>query len=382
MIIGVSGKKRSGKDTLGAALVRELGFTRVAFADGVRELVAATYGWPLERVQSEEFKEVMVIEEDEMPPQPGVPRALRLTGRDLLQRTGMAARKVFGDDVWIKVALAKCGPQWCERCGNTVQAHEAMGASSGCAFKQHHAAGNYVITDVRFPNEVRAIKAAGGKVIRLNTAESAKTLHDYKQAEIAEEESGFCCHGYGRDVVPVGSDLCDLPRAAHPASWSDDHHVSETSLPDQINDAIHYDAVTTGDLDRNTREAVSIVQWLTTAEVEAYILREKSRACPVEGAEGAAAPCVQEDLGASSITKVSEPDGAGGTSPPAPDGEAYTHKRISTPAQRALYKQIGVMDTGSITAKNLPEGFCCLLAFQTVFLSHNSDCRVWSRHVR
>lgn len=37
MLIGLTGKKRSGKDTVAARLVEEHGFTRLAFADALRE---------------------------------------------------------------------------------------------------------------------------------------------------------------------------------------------------------------------------------------------------------------------------------------------------------------------------------------------------------
>src|SRR5690606_27370465 len=37
MLVGISGKKRAGKDTLAAGLVEDLGFTRIGLADPLRE---------------------------------------------------------------------------------------------------------------------------------------------------------------------------------------------------------------------------------------------------------------------------------------------------------------------------------------------------------
>jgi hypothetical protein len=120
MIIGLCGYAQSGKDTLAEVLVNKYGYTRVAFADPIRELlyemnplvkdgyrvkgVVDGYGWDRAKV---EFPEV----------------------RKLLQELGVGARKVFGEQFWVQQALRKV-----------------------------HFEGNYVITDVRFPNEAEAIR--------------------------------------------------------------------------------------------------------------------------------------------------------------------------------------------------------------------------------
>ncbi len=40
-LIGISGRKRSGKDTLASRLISEHGFTRVAFADPLKATMPA-----------------------------------------------------------------------------------------------------------------------------------------------------------------------------------------------------------------------------------------------------------------------------------------------------------------------------------------------------
>jgi hypothetical protein len=56
--------------------------------------------------------------------------------RRLLQDLGVGARKTFGDMFWVKQALRQVNPE-----------------------------GNYVITDVRYPNEAKAIREYGSSQI-------------------------------------------------------------------------------------------------------------------------------------------------------------------------------------------------------------------------
>lgn len=107
MIVGFSGWSGCGKDTAGAVLV-ELGWTRRAFADPIKA-VATDIGWRGNKDPE---------------------------GRELLQRLGVACREHLDPDVWIRPVLTD-PPE------------------------------RLVITDVRFPNEAAAIKAAGGYVIRI-----------------------------------------------------------------------------------------------------------------------------------------------------------------------------------------------------------------------
>ena len=121
MIIGLTGYAQSGKDSVANILVNNYGYTRVAFADPIRELLyqmnpavkdggyrvqstVDAYGWDVAKTA---FPEV----------------------RTLLQNLGVGARKTFGEMFWVQQALRKV-----------------------------HFEGNFVITDVRFPNEADAIR--------------------------------------------------------------------------------------------------------------------------------------------------------------------------------------------------------------------------------
>jgi hypothetical protein len=136
--IGLSGYARSGKDTVAARMVSEHGYTRISFADPIREA--------LERLNPHvEFGGYY------MP----LATALRGTGwetlkdlspgsRVLLQRMGTeVAREMFSQDFWVEQALKKIPD------GAKV-----------------------VFADVRYPNEAEAVRSLGGqvwRVVRQNT---------------------------------------------------------------------------------------------------------------------------------------------------------------------------------------------------------------------
>lgn len=132
-LIGVSGRKRSGKDTFAARLTEAHGFTRIAFADPMRELALAldpliSPGWRLSHIVHahgwEGAKE-----------NPEVRRTLQRLGTE-------GGRKVLGENIWVDTAMRTA----------------------------HAAGGPVVFTDCRFPNEAHAVRRAGGLVVRIERA--------------------------------------------------------------------------------------------------------------------------------------------------------------------------------------------------------------------
>lgn len=161
LIVGVSGKKRAGKDTIAELLTSEHGFTRVAFADAVREVLYETnpmlwsLRWLWRTLRGNPMRVAELVDTlgwEQAKAQPEV--------RRLLQRLATeAARKVLGPSIWVTTGMAKVA----------------------------EVDGPVVITDVRFANEVAAIRAAGGVLIRVNrpsivsrdTHKSEVELDDY-----------------------------------------------------------------------------------------------------------------------------------------------------------------------------------------------------------
>lgn len=241
MIVGISGRKRGGKDTLGAELGRKLDFTRIAFADALKDLVVEIFGLyppqgPGYRWSDEDWTRI----KDEILAYRSSHDALTdesWSGRIALQRVGLAARKVLGEDIWAGIALRKC-----------------VGAMKSGQREPPH----YAITDMRFPNEYYAVRVAGGVIIRLNRKDSIETWHEFMEyasgGVVVEPPEDRCAYWY-----PLGV-RCGLGRMAHPTSWSDDRHPSETSLPDDSNQWIKYDAVFSGDMEPNTARAVRRVE--------------------------------------------------------------------------------------------------------------------------
>jgi hypothetical protein len=139
-LVGLIGKKRSGKDTFAAPLVAEFGFHRVAFADPLRE--AALRLDPLVGPCS--------LPGDPAPRHRYLSEVIRAIGweaakdtvpgaRRTLERLGTDAIREIDPDFWIR---------------------QALGAIDG-----RHAP--VVVTDVRFPNEADAIRERGGYLVRI-----------------------------------------------------------------------------------------------------------------------------------------------------------------------------------------------------------------------
>lgn len=139
MIIGFVGFIGSGKDTGADYLVNFHEFRRDSFANTLKDAVAAVFGW--DRVllegrtkQAREWREQV---DPWWAERLGMPN---LTPRWVLQYWGTeVCRKGFHDDIWI----------------------------ASLENKLRTSKDNIVISDVRFPNEIKAIHNAGGKVIRV-----------------------------------------------------------------------------------------------------------------------------------------------------------------------------------------------------------------------
>jgi len=168
-IIGLAGFARSGKDSVADILVEHHGFTRIAFADKLREL-ALWINPELgpRRMRLDDVLRLSMLDDPEMDLLDPLDRraweAAKLSTlgphiRVFLQQLGERARRVLGGDVWVDAAMRDLDP-----------------------------AGLYVIPDVRYPNEVDRVLATCGnslmwRVIRpgvgaANDHVSENALHD------------------------------------------------------------------------------------------------------------------------------------------------------------------------------------------------------------
>lgn len=123
MIIGLSGKAGSGKDTIADYLVTK-GFKKLSFGSPVKDITAIITNWNRDLVEGS-TKESREFRENVKHPIYG------LTCRELMQVIGHDLfREKFSEDIWINILLDKI--------------IEGEGH-------------NYVISDVRYDNEAQAL---------------------------------------------------------------------------------------------------------------------------------------------------------------------------------------------------------------------------------
>ena len=174
MIIGISGKKRSGKDTIAQILVEEFGFTRIGFADIIRACVYTldpiislsglrlqhlvdTNGWEA----TKDFPEV----------------------RRLMQKFGTEiGRELIDPQIWIELTM------------------------SGIK-----ASADIVISDVRFKNEAEEIKFQGGQVWRVNRTTGDN--YDIHRSETDLDEWTF------DEYIPNHGTIEDLKKEVRAVIW-------------------------------------------------------------------------------------------------------------------------------------------------------------------
>lgn len=141
MIIGLVGLINSGKGTVAGNLVSKYNFRQDSFASSLKDACCAIFDWPRDLLEgdtqiSRDWREG--IDEwwaNELSIPAFTPRlALQLIGTDVL-------RNNFNQDMWFLTLK------------NRIRKNPAQ---------------NVVISDVRFPNEIKFIKDQGGKLIRIN----------------------------------------------------------------------------------------------------------------------------------------------------------------------------------------------------------------------
>jgi hypothetical protein len=163
MIIGVCGFIGSGKDTVADYLTNFHGFRRESFANSLKDAVAQVFGW--DRIMLEGRTTQARAWREQVDPW----WAQRLDMPDLTPRWVQqhwgteVCRKAFHDDIWI----------------------------ASLENKLRNSTDNIVISDCRFPNEIRSIKDAGGIVIRVKRGAEPDWYND-----AADMNAGDRCLNY------------------------------------------------------------------------------------------------------------------------------------------------------------------------------------------
>lgn len=180
MIIGICGLIGAGKDTVAHYLDSEKGFKRESFAGSLKDAVSHVFGWNRELLEgtttySREWRE----QRDEW----WSNRLGRdITPRNVLQQWGTeVCRKNYHDNIWV----------------------------ASLENKLRNSKDNIVISDCRFPNEIKAIKDAGGTVIRVKRGAEPVWYNDAINYNAGKKRVGWAL---GREAL--------AKHGVHPSEYS------------------------------------------------------------------------------------------------------------------------------------------------------------------
>lgn len=184
-LIGISGKIGSGKDTV-FEIIQKLCLTNNGpswenkkFAGKLKQIASILTGISVDEFENQEFKKVILGPEwgketksnplNTIEPFKDITFVEMMSVRDLLQKLGTEAmRNGLHQNVWVNALFAdyKCVPA--DRAPNGWDCD------------------NWIITDMRFPNEYKAIKDKGGITIRVNRPGHGTSMTDLASAHPSE----------------------------------------------------------------------------------------------------------------------------------------------------------------------------------------------------
>jgi hypothetical protein len=141
-IYGICGLAGSGKDTIANILIDKHGYVKLSFGGVLKDIAATIFSWDREllegaTIESRKWREEVDpwwserLQINHLTPR----KALQYIGTDLF-------RHHFHDDIWV-----------------------------ACVERKLSLYPRVVITDCRFPNEIKLIRKAGGKIIRVQRGE-------------------------------------------------------------------------------------------------------------------------------------------------------------------------------------------------------------------
>lgn len=182
MIIGINGKIGSGKDTVGKIIQwltkpeldgQYIGFQTYddytleklspfkikKFAGKLKQIASLLTGIDVEKFEDQEFKKTNLSDEWSSLQQSGRSKVwLPMTVREFLQKLGTEAmRDGLHTNVWVNALFADY----------KYEIHRSEVPTRAAGFIDQHVYPNWIITDMRFPNEMEAVVAKGGITIRV-----------------------------------------------------------------------------------------------------------------------------------------------------------------------------------------------------------------------
>lgn len=192
MIIGINGKIGSGKDTVGNLIKNincENNWEIKKFATKVKEIATLLTGIPIEKFEDQDFKNTFLddswnkevfenktsLDKNNNAYNKSIVKPM--TVREMLQIIGTEAmRNNLHPDVWVNALM--CG---------YIKSNDKLIRTTEDLLEEWEEGEypNWIITDMRFPNEMQAIKANGGitiRVVRPHDKEISLDLHPSETA--------------------------------------------------------------------------------------------------------------------------------------------------------------------------------------------------------
>jgi hypothetical protein len=151
IIIGITGRKRSGKDTIANYLVKKYGFVKLAFADSLKESCKIIFGFSDDQVYGDE-KDVIDSYWGHSPRE-----ILQNVGTELFRKRLPELCPNTSPEIWIKSVDRKI--QQLKKSGHTL----------------------FVISDIRFQNELDYVVRNNGvsfRVIRPSLLHDSNSNHE------------------------------------------------------------------------------------------------------------------------------------------------------------------------------------------------------------
>lgn len=191
------GRARAGKDTVGATLCTRYMYTRVSFADPLREMALKIdpHVYAYEYISAEYESEIREVRLSKIVSEYGweIAKDAHPEVRRILQNIGQTVRE-YDEDFWLRIALDKI----------------AVARKWGLPV---------VVTDCRYPNEYEALRSAGFKMVRVYRPEPGELI-DWKSVSGAlgsgsTHESETALFGHPHDVsIRNNGTLAELRNAA------------------------------------------------------------------------------------------------------------------------------------------------------------------------
>lgn len=176
MLVGILGRMSSGKDTVAKELVNNYGFRQDSFAATLKDITSQIFGWDREMLsgsspESRAFREEVDEWWAEKLGMPNfTPRlALQLVGTDVF-------RNNFHENIWVLSAM-----------------------------RRYREGENVVISDARFPNEVKIIRELGGHIIQVDRGEEPEWWSCAKKAAVGD---------------PVAIETMEYIHKIHASEWA------------------------------------------------------------------------------------------------------------------------------------------------------------------